>query len=132
MSKAPLEKDLLEEAIGLLSRNRRTGVTYEELAEGLGKSLQEARRIAEALVEAGIARKEARKTGKKKVEVIVPSNGILLLSIPVSLETVARVPCFKCRYLLVCKPGETPNPASCSVLDSWLAHDGAPTSRRAL
>ena len=112
------EAELLNLALEVLKKYGDEGVTQDKFIEELGIDSKEAIKLLSKLTKKGILKKETRKIDSKKVTYLrlFESN----LKIPVSLEFLSQIPCFKCKYLLVCKPGSNPNPADCTILDEWL------------
>lgn len=112
------EAELLNLAVELLRKYGDEGVPQDKFIEELGIDSKEAIKLFSKLSKKGILKKENRKINGKKVTYLrLLESG---LKIPISLELLSKIPCFRCRYLLVCKPGSNPNPSDCSILDDWL------------
>lgn len=111
----------MEQAIKILRKYQYEGVPQEKFIEELGVDSKDAIKLLSKLSKKGLVKKEVRIINNKKVTHLrLYDSG---LNMPVNLELVSRVPCFRCRYILICKPGSNPNPAECTILDEWLMRE---------
>lgn len=115
------DEEYMDLAIKIISRYVEEGIPQEKFIEELGIDSKDAIKLISKLIKKGIIRKETKIINNKKVTFLYSYDKTL--SIPVNLDSLSKVPCFKCKYLLICKPGSNPNPAECTLLDDWLINE---------
>jgi len=112
------DEELARTALAILGKYKDGRVPQDKFVEELNMDSKEAMKLVSKLVKKGILKRETVIEGGKKVVYLYSSDRYLYL--PVRLSLLSKVPCFKCKYLLVCKPGSNPNPEDCTILDEWL------------
>ncbi len=119
MAKESGEKTDLESLLyTTIKEHGSKGVLQSELFHKLKIDSKEATKIILRLTKKGLIKKEpVMQNGRRTYRLYAEKRE---LDINVSLDVLVEIPCFTCKYLNECAPGNRWNPSTCSILDNWL------------
>lgn len=110
-----LQKELLK----IVEASGSNGVSMKSLVKYFKLEDSKVNEIVSVLAKRRLLKVVKVKQGNKEELLLYPSK-VKVPFIPISLSTVAEVPCFSCKYLKECEADKNPSPTTCEILKIWI------------